>query len=739
MTITLKAALRSSGFCMAAAAWLPASVSAQTVASDPVPAAPPAASTGAPPTGLSDIVVTARKRGVAERAQSVPIAISAFNEKTLAQLNLKDLRSLTTSAPNVSLESNGVIPATANFSIRGFGISTSTPSVEPSVGLYVDGVYLGLSTGVVLDLFDIDSIEILRGPQGTLFGRNTTGGAVSIRTRRPGDEFSIRGTSKVETGPLFTEALSVEGPVTPNLRAKVSGYISHDDGFFHNDFDDSKFGRQTTKVGRGTIVWEPLSNLDTTLILEAGSVKGDGTPTVGLDTGQGFTLNINDPGYTDVHWKALTSETNLHVGLGGGVVTNVLGARSLDDADGLDIDGGPQRLYFGEHKLHQHQFSDELRYAGSFGPFQVTTGLYYFQQRFFYIEQRSLVTIPSGPKDAAGAESTRNAAAFAQISYAITPTLSLDLGGRYNWERKKAHTATFSAVTNVCDYESETCNFNFPGPAFPDPGSASFSSFTPKVGLNWKPIKDVLIYGSFSQGIRSGGYNVRNTSLVTPPGPYGAERQDAFEVGIKSDFFNHRLRVNGAAFHNVLHNLQRDVLVPDAVAGSVQVTRNVGTATVNGAELEVTAIVVKGLTLGANFGYLHGKYDKLDFDLNGARPGLGTDLKLVRLSPWSYSFNASYATQLPNGMPLRARVDFGHRDRQAATDDNTAFLPSINELSANIALSTVNDKVTFSIYGRNLLNRVTDTINNLLPAALGGDFRGINKGRVIGASVDFKI
>lgn len=742
MRFSFKSTLGCSGLCLAAVVCFPAAAAAQNAA----PAQPTAADTGSvatesdngSPTGLSDIVVTARKRGVAEAAQSVPVAISAFNQRTLTEMNLKDVRSLTTSAPNVTLESNGVIPGTANFSIRGFGISTSTPSVEPSVGVFVDGVYLGLSAGVVSDLFDTESIEILRGPQGTLFGRNTTGGAISIRTARPTDKFEVKGTAKIESGPLYTLGVSVGGPITSNLKAKLTGYISHDDGWFHNRFDDSKFGKQTTKIGRGVLVWEPSSNLDSTLIVERGVVTGDGTPTTGPDVGQGFELNINNRGYIDEKWTAVTSETNLHVGFGNGIITNILGYRKLHLSDGLDIDGGPTTLYFGEHVNNQHQFSEELRYAGSFGKLQVTTGLYYFHQQFFSIEQRTLVTIPSGPKSTGGEINANNPAIFAQLSYALTPTLSIDLGGRYSWERKRAKTTTFSTLVSVCDYVALTCNWNFPGPTFPGSGTASFHNFTPKIGLNWKPLPGVLLYGSFSQGIRSGGFNVRNTSPVTPPGPYGAERQDAFEIGIKSDWFNHRLRVNAAAFHNVLHNLQRDVLVPDAVLGSVQVTKNVGTARVNGGELEVTALVAKGLTLGATAGYLDGKYTHLDFDLNGALPGFGDNLKLVRLSPWSYSFNASYETRLGNGSRLRGRVDFGHRDRAAANDANTAFLRPINELSSNVGLTLPGEWITFSVYGRNLLNRITNTIVVPQAANLGGGFIGINKGRVVGGAIDFK-
>ncbi len=320
----------------------------------------------------------------------------------------------------------------------------------------------------------------------------------------------------------------------------------------------------------------------------------------------------------------------------------------------------------------------------------------------------------------------------------MTPNITLDLGGRYSWEEKSAKTATFSAVTSVCDYRNLTCNYDFPGPRFAGSGTTTFDSFTPKIGLNWTPAERVLIYATFSQGIRSGGYNVRNTSPVTPPGPYGEERQDAYELGLKADFLDRRLRINASGFHNVLNDLQRDVIVPDPVLGSVQTTRNVGKATVNGVELEVTALIGEGFRFGASAGYLEDQYDELSGDLNGALPGLGIDLALVRLSPWSYGVNASYETRFANGYEFTSRIDFGHRDEQAANDANTAFLRPLDELSANLAITDPSDRFTVSVYGRNLLDRVTDTIKVSLPPVLGGAFVGINKGRVIGASIDFR-
>ena len=186
------------------------------------------------------------------------------------------MQDLTTAAPNVTLTDLGTVTGFASFTIRGLGVNTTIPSMEPAVGVFVDGIYLGMSAGAVLDVIDLENIEILRGPQGLLFGRNTTGGAVLINTRRPGDVFAVNGRFNYETGPQETASASIEGPIGEQFRAKLTGYYSNDDGWFTNQFDGGSFGASRTYVARPTVMWTPSAAFDSTLIYERGSVRGDG-------------------------------------------------------------------------------------------------------------------------------------------------------------------------------------------------------------------------------------------------------------------------------------------------------------------------------------------------------------------------------------------------------------------------------------------------------------------------------
>lgn len=686
---------------------------------------------------IADILVTAQKRGVAERAQDVPIAITAFNDAALDRNHVRDLQMLGVQIPNVNLSSVGTIPGFANFSIRGFGINSSIPSIEPAVGVFIDGVYLGQSSGVVLDMFDLASVEVLRGPQGTLFGRNTTGGAVSLTTRRPGDVFQVRGRVVLETGPQYTVAASVEGPlIEGKLRAKVTGYTTHDDGWFHNVYDNSKFGRQSMAFIRPTVVWDVNEDIDTTLIYEYGSGDGDGPSVTNPINNIGLKLNIDYPGYFDINRQSLTSETNIHVPFGNGVITNIAGWRKLEQVSAEDFDGRPQSLFNIQHFLTADQFSEELRYAGTFGSLKMTIGGFYFQQKFNYIEER---TISAGTPFAFGGKINQHSwAVFGQAELAVVDQFSLIAGGRYSWEKKRAIVATGVASASLCNFAARTCNYNFPGPAYgAEPGEHVWKNFTPKLGFQWKATDDVQLYGSWSKGIRSGGYNVRSTSLLVGPGPYDPEEQSSFELGMKSDLFDRRVRFNAAVFHNTIKDLQRDVSVPFVGVGTVQLTQNVGTAKVKGFEAELTIVPVQGLTIGGNVGYLNGHYSKLKFDLNGASPGLGTDLKIARLSPWSYGANMAYSRQLSDNAKATLNVNFNHRDESPFSDNNAGILNPVNDLGASFSLSFDDDKFVLSMFGRNLLNRLHDGAH--AATGFGGFFSPAAEGRVIGAEFRFKI
>jgi len=685
---------------------------------------------------IENVVVTAQKRGFAESEQSVPISLTAINNVELNERHVVNLHDLTTVAPNVTLNNAGTA-SVANFTIRGLGINSTIPSVEPAVGVFENGIYLGITAGVVLDdLFDIDDIEILRGPQGLLFGRNTTGGAVLINTRRPGDEFSIRAYIDYATGPQISGTITLGGPVTDQLKAGFSYYAGHDDGWFTNTFDAHKIGASRSSVLRPTIVWTPAANFDTTLILEDGSRRSDGPVDQNPAFYHGFTVNVDNRGYNNEDWVSATLESNWRIR---GVITNLFGYRQFAQTASADIDATPRALFNGYDRLNQHQVSDELRYSGQFlERLDGTVGLYFFSQTFFYLERRVLAL---GLIDSTlgGHLRDTNYAAFANFNYEITPDLTFTAGGRFSREEKSARIATFVPSTkgSLCNFASQTCVFNFPGPAFPGaPGSDAWNDFIPKLGIQEKVDDDLLAYANWTRGVRSGGYNVRNASFTIAPGPYGPETQDSFELGVKSDWLNRRLRANADLFYNTIRNLQRDVNFTDPVVGVVQVTKNTADAILKGFEIESEAAITDELVLNANAGYTDGGYDRLFYPIGTGGAG-DLALRIPQLSKWSYSAGAAYHHVFA-GFLVQMRADYGYRSRAAFTDNNSAFLAPVKDLSASASIGLPDQHWALSLYGHNLLNWVTEGENVPLPASLGGGSdRTLNKGRVLGVQASF--
>ena len=698
-------------------------------------------STPAQPEGsfpIESVVISADKSGVAEDAQSVPLSLTVVNGIDIDQRHALDLQDLTTAAPNVTLTEG--VPGYAFFTIRGLGVNTTIPSMEPAVGVFVDGIYVGMSAGAVLDLIDIENVEILRGPQGLLFGRNTTGGAILINTRRPGDRFAVYGSVNYETGPQEIASASIEGPLGTQFRAKLTGHYSNDDGWFTNQFDGKNFGASRSYVVRPTLVWTPGAAFDSTLIYERGSKRGDGPVTQNSAYLEGFNISLNDPVYDHLDWESVTLESNWRSA--NGIVTNLAGYRTLDQEVSIDNDGAPFSGFRLVTLTKQHQFSEELRHSGRlFDTVDLTAGLYYFSQSYTYLERRVLAG--PGIDSTLGADvAVANYAVFAQVDYHLTPALTLIAGGRFTRDEKDVQIATFVASTALsrCNFETETCVYNFPGPAFPgSPGKSAWENFTPKLGFQWQADDALLAYGHWARGMRSGGYNVRNTSVSVPPGPYDPELQNAFELGLKSTWFEDRLHANGALFYDQIRGMQRDVNLPDSVVAVVQVTRNTADATIKGFELELVGAVSDGLVLRANTGYTDGHYDTIFFDLDGG--GIGASdygLAIPRLVRWSYALGATYTHYFPGDFLLLLRTDYGYRSRAASTDSNAAFLPEIEDLSASASLTLPGQRWSFSLYGRNLLDRASYGVHAVLPAFLGGrTLRSLNEGRVIGVQATF--
>lgn len=702
---------------------------------------------GAAAVMMEEIQVMARKKSAAESAQDVPLAMTAYGGEQLDAMFVQDLTDMSYSAPNVQLEEVGTIPGVQNFTIRGQGINSSIPSVDPTVGTFIDGVYLGVTYGAVIDMFDLESVEILRGPQGLLFGRNVTGGAVSLRTSRPDGEFGFRVRSQITDHDRINLAGSVEGTlIEDKLFAKVVAYYDDDDGYFDRDdspavsgafYHDaaegrSDYGAMRTRFLRPTFVLQATEDLELTLIAETGDSKGDAAPwanKTAQDNGSldAFTTTLDEAGETDMEWDQVTFEANWDVGFGDGTVTNILGWRQVDSFSVPDVDGTATPIFTVPANTHQDQISNELRYAGTFldGKLDLTTGLYYFEQDVEYREGRQIAG--GAVKVALGGDMDHKTwGVFVNNDYHVTDEFTLTAGLRYTREEKDARVISGNlAGTGGCeDLVTFQCAF--------DDLEDTWTNWTPKIGFNWDVTENAQIYGFYTKGFRSGGVNFRNGRPdLIDAGPTKEEAQQSIEFGIKSEWLDNRLRVNASYFYNVIDDMQRELNLSDPNIIVLQATINAGDAKIQGVEVDFIALLSDNFSLNGSFGYTEGRYTDKDPEYLAYT---GTDLP--RLSPWTASLGATYDLDLGDAGFMTFSANYAFRDQAAYNDSNTEYFRQQHEASASVNYTTVDDHWKVSLFGKNLNNE--SRYGNLTSIAGAFTAGPMQKGREYGLEVEYR-
>lgn len=710
---------------------------------------------------LEEIMVTARKRE--ESSQEVPLAITAFNSAQIEALKVRDLTSMAVGMPNVALDDIGTTRGSANFSIRGLGINSSIASIDPTVGLFLDGVYLGNNVGVIFDMFDVESVEILRGPQGILFGRNVTGGAILLNTKKPTDEFEATARVAIDGGGDGGQNTyfmgSVGGPVSETLALKFSGYYNKDDGWFENQFDGSNFGAIEQTMFRPVLVWTPNDSTELVLRYEYTDIDGDGPASQTHTNGSGvpgafvnfdrdsFGMSIDEKGFQKVETDFVSAELNIDVGFGDGTITNIFGWRKSDSSSNADIDAQPVWLFHAPAWLVTDQISNELRYNGQFGDrTNLTVGAYYFDNEINYHERRELLGIatggvaPAAVFDGGGNYEVNTMGVFVAVDYDLSDRWTLNTGIRFTHEEKDADIASLSANIGLpCNVVvSNNCPFDF------SDNDENWDSLSPKIGATFQIDDERLMYGHWTRGVRSGGYNLRNTSFnpADTPGPFDEETVDSFEIGYKSQ--QEWGRLNAAIFYNTIEDMQREINLPGPI-GVIQLIRNTADATITGLEIDGAFKLTDNFLLLASVGVIDSSYDDVIFDLNGDNVVDGVDkaLDLPRAADLTWSFGFTHDLSIGDTGYLASRINYAYRDESAYTDNNLGFITDQEILDAGLDFYTNDERWVFSLYGRNLLDEVKHGGDTQLPADIsgvptGGTFSPLAKGRVYGAEVTFR-
>ena len=715
--------------------------------------------------GLEEVTVTAQRREEAE--QSVPLAITALSADMLERQQIRNIAQLDQVVPNIVMNQNTGTSSASKIFLRGVGEDESFFTADTPVGIYVDDVYIARQTGAMFDLFDIERLEVLRGPQGTLYGRNTSAGAVKLVSKKPvlGE---YRGMAELTVGNYERFDLRATGNVPLGDKAALQGAVlmrTHD-GYTRNAFNGEAVNDQDVKGARLSLLAEPTDAFRA--LFSADYIRERSTPGYAVpltlnaqrdplhdpvpETGSFFTTDsdIVDPKNDLDQWGvSATLEFDASDNL---TFKSISAYRTLENLFYIDADGGvlaPPPSIKGRFHLfqdqEQYQVSEELQALGNLmdGRLKYVAGLYFFrennqQDTVSVVGLPTLMTLPialAGRFDLtniAREEMTTDAyAAFVSGTYDITDRLSLTAGLRYTRESKDFtnHVIRPDGTVDVVCINPTGGAGGSPAQAAAAPCTAAqlglgYFSFTnqsafdktwddttPRVVLDYQLTDTALVYLSAAKGFKGGTTSGRDTAalrnllrIVGDP-----ETNWSYEAGLKADWLDRRLRTNAAVFHNEYEGLQFGVTTPDGGFGRI----NAGNATINGLELEVTAVPVEGLELNAALGLLDSEYTKWTAALSTcAAQGLTTvdqylKLPLKQAPDWSYRVGANYSHDLGQRGVVSLGADYSAKDDHY---NNLCASPGIRVqdyefLNAQLRWENTAGNVLVTLAGNNL----TDT------------------------------
>jgi iron complex outermembrane receptor protein len=655
--------------------------------------APAAADAGADKTQdeattLDQVKVTARRRE--ETLQEVPVAVTAFTPETIDKLNVRDLGDLDAQVPNLTIYAARGSNTTLTAYIRGVGQSDPLWGVDPGVGLYLDDVYIARPQGALLDVFDIGRIEVLRGPQGTLYGKNTVGGAIKYISRELPTEFEGRAELGIGSYGQFDVKAAVGGSLGGAVRMRLAAASLTRGGFGENLITGVDVSDKDTKAMRLSIGVLPEGDrFDARVDLDYTTDKS------GVRGAQMLTTNRFDPSVPDT--LPLDDRYDVRSGMypdnsttsGGASLTlawrpnqdwrfkSITAWRKSDTETSIDFDTLPAQLTDVHAGYHDKQLSQEFQ-AGydAGGKFTGVAGIYWFDGqagglvRNIFLRGADIPPFfpnPPGPGFGGqygttdGIVYTKSIAAYADMDYALTDKLSIGAGLR--WTQEKKH-----GIVNNQSFAN--INFNPPTATVAFDKHITFTNVSPKFSIDYQLTDDALIYGSWSRGFKSGGYNIRASVLPNSQLPYDDEQVDSLEIGTKLAFADQRAFLNFALFNNKYKDIQLSVFTTCTVA-NVQTFcgdfTNAGQGTVKGAEVEFQFRPDEHWSFSGNLARLDAKYDEYLF--KGVN--IADQQEFTNAPEFSGAVNAEYRTPVGAGGELSLRLTYSYQSEVTATTEVT--------------------------------------------------------------------
>jgi iron complex outermembrane recepter protein len=691
---------------------------------------------------LEEVIVTAQRR--AQNLYEVPISATVASGESLQAVGARDISAVAGFAPNVSFDSvvtqSGASAATSVY-IRGIGQSDFLQTTDPGVGLFVDGVYVARAVGSLLEVADVERIEVLRGPQGTLYGRNTVGGAINVISRAPGDKQALTVRATTGSGERLDSFVRIDAPFAEHVRSKLSFATFDQEGYAYRPNAGDRLGDNHSRAAYAQLVYSPDESLnlafsaDYTHVNESGvaatldrvvqmcpagvanAIGGcDGNARPGAPASQTFVFNNVAPvnraaggggvGVSRYDEQYIPSDPFINHGAGreaseldlwGASVTldwklaaytlrSISAWRTFDAFFLRDTDASPYAIAAPGSTVDQRQFSQELQLLGAARDERLNwiAGFYYLDEEADDDSDFSAASfdVQSGGRDIIN----RSAAVFGQATYRLSEAVALTAGARYTDEDKSyIPTQYFTrSVTGIPPAGLVVV------PPFKN--ELDYSRSTYRATLEVTPAQDLLLYASWSTGFKSGGFVQRN-QVPRPLLPtFGPETVEVFEVGTKTTALDGRLRLSAAAFTTDYQDVHIRIVEPTTFA---PVTSNAGDARIRGLELEFEATPLARLRIVGGVGYLHGRYTRIAPNV----PDVTLNSRLTDSPDWSANLSAIGSL----AESLSGRIVWSYRSSHFNDAENTPELRQeafhVLNASASWRCSSCRDRVWSATLG----------------------------------------
>mgnify|MGYP002335924313 CR=1 FL=1 len=708
----------------------------------------------------TEIVVTARRRD--EVLLDVPIAVTAYSGEQLDRQGALDITDIGDTTPNVTLETSRGTNTTLTAFIRGVGQQDPVAGFEQGVGIYLDDVYLNRPQAAVLDIYEVERIEVLRGPQGTLYGRNTIGGAIKYVTRRLSDEPRLNVRANLGTDEQADLILTGSTPIGSALKIGASAARLSRGGFGKNLTTGADNYNKDVWATRGTIELDPSPTawfrLSGDYIWDNSNARGGHRLIPGLASGAPVLDDVFDSrgGLVDPEQKVKGGGLALHgeVGLNDWLKFRTITAYRKDRSDTpIDFDALPAVDLDVPAIYKNRQFSQELQLVVERGPLAGVVGAYYLNANAQNVFDVRLYTtlpavLPGLTASTEGDVDTKTWAVFGDFTYDITPQWAVSLGGRYTNDKREARvlrqTRLFGGHPDLGGSQgfgvgtviATTSDFD---------GKRTDTAFSPRASVSFRPTKDHNIYLSYARGFKGGGFDPRGQSSQAPSQSpedvfefmaFDPETVDSIELGWKASLFANRLQVATALFNADY----KDVQVPGSagcVIGGVStfcgITTNAGKARFRGFEFEGNArlaedMAVAGdrLNLAAMLGYLDAKYREFITNIPGQGPVDVADFRKIQNTPrWTASGSLDYSTPAWGGR-LYANTTLSYRSKTQQFELRTPMLdqPGFALWDANLLWRSASGRWEIGLHGKNLTDKeyIVAGYNFLAQNPLTGDF-----------------